>query len=164
MSGCKCEEHRQSAYSPCTVNASEEIVYCLIDPDLIDKGTGELKKKAFSKSVLSKTDLSVVRADYSSEAEIWDCVVTPQLKTNPARIFCGVLVAQASDIRGIADCTIQDVCVADAGLKNFAAHAHLGFSSEVASSNKSVQVAVRANLIDVFNRRGGPITLTRAFS
>ena len=164
MSGCECEEHRQSVHSPCTVDANEKIIYCLIDPDLVDRGTGELKKKAFSKSVLSRADLSVVRAEYSSEPQVWDCVVSPQLKTNPARTFCGVLIAQASDIRALSSCTVQDVCIADAGLENFESHAHLGFSSEVASRSKSVQEAVRANLIDVFNCRGGPTTLARAFS
>ncbi|SFQ13904.1 hypothetical protein [Tranquillimonas alkanivorans] len=164
MPGCECEKNQQSAHSPGLVLDEEEIIYCLIHPDLFDAASGELKNKAFSKSILKKSELSVVRKPYSSEADTKANVVDPQVQRNPSRRFCGALTAPTKAIRALAGSSPQDVCVADDGLPGFPAHAHLGFSEEVAAQSKSVLEAVRSNLIDVFNAGGGPRDLKGVYS
>lgn len=151
---CESEQSIQSDHSPCVVADHEDILYCLIDPDLIDTRTGELKNKAFSKSTLRETQLSVVRKPYSSAGEILSKVVEPQLEKIATRTFCGVLVARADEIRAIRSKSPQDVCVVDYGLVGFASHAHLGFCCSIASSSKSVQEAVRSNLVETFRTKG----------
>lgn len=152
--GCPCEQSIQSKVSPGLVKGCEDIVYCLLDPDLFDLSTGKLKNAAFSKTQLRKNRLSCVRKSFSNIAEINNKVINPQISKNPNRRFCGVFVCQSAKIRAINENSEQDICVSDAGLPDFPSHAHLGFSSTIARSNKSIQVAVRANLINAFEARG----------
>lgn len=151
---CDCEQAQQSVHSPGLVEDCENIIYCLIDPDLIDRDTAELKNKAFSKTELRKTALSVVRKPYSSGDEVQSKVIDPQIARSPNRHFCGVFICQVAQIRAIDGNTEQDICVADAGLEEFISHAHLGFCDEVARRSKSVQEAVRSNLVATFQRDG----------
>lgn len=151
---CECEQALQSKHSPGLVQDDEEIVYCLIDPDLYDRDTSTLKNKAFSKTALRKTDLSVIRKHHSSSDEVQEKVINPQVARKPHRRFCGVLVCQSANIRAINNSTKQDFCVADAGLEGFASHAHLGFCNALASMSKSAQEAARSNLVAAFQTRG----------
>lgn len=151
---CDCEQVVQSQFSPGLVGNDEDIVYCLIDPDLYDRAAGTLKNKAFSKTDLRKTTLSVVRRRYSSDGEVEAKVIEPQVARNPQRQFCGVLVCQSVEIRSINEICEQDICVADAGLEGFESHAHLGFSNEITAKSRSFQEAARSNLVAAFQNRG----------
>ena len=151
---CDCERVLQSEHSPGLVRDDEKIVYCLIDPDLISRDTLTLKNKAFSKSELRRTELSVVRKSYSSVGEVRAKVIALQVARNPHRRFCGVLFCRSANIRAVSGITTQDICVADAGLEGFASHAHLGFCEQVAGKSKSVQEAVRSNLVAAFQEGG----------
>lgn len=154
MPKCECEKSLQSQHSPCVISGDEDIIYCLIDPDLYSAATGKLQKAALSKSKLAKDDISTVRHAYSSEGEIEGQVVAPQLASKPYRRFIGVYICEAETIRGIANESDQDLCIADAGLPDFSSHAALTFRDAVAALPKSKQEAVRSNLVRAFEERG----------
>ena len=104
---------------------------------------------------LRKCELSVVRSDYSSEDEVLSSVINPQLHRDSSRVFVGVLQAKCADIRSLSsDIALREICVVDDGQPHFTSHAQRGFSCDVASSTRSVQVAARANLTSLFEVDG----------
>jgi hypothetical protein len=154
MPNCACEQQQQSPYSPSSVKDCEVLIYCLIQTDLYDPVRKKLKNMAFSKTKLRETKLSIVRRKFASEDILKEVVISPQLKNDPKREFCGVIIADCREIRCLSNITTRDVCVVDDGMPNFQAHAHLGYSEAVSQQSKSTQVAVRANLIAIFERNG----------
>lgn len=157
---CELEKHQQSVYSPSKVGNAECLLYCLVEPDEIE---GEIiTPRAFGKSRLRNGELSVVRKSFSSTVEIEIKVVNPQLARNPERSFRGCLLANVANIREITADGHRAVCVVDDGEVEFASHAHLAFSDSTIRGGKSVQVAVRENLLDVFDR-AHVLSLVEAF-
>lgn len=63
-------------------------------------------------------------------------------------------MTSCSAIRALTEYAPREVCVIDDGLQNFVAHAHLEFPEEIASARPSIQVAVRGNLLDLFQATG----------
>lgn len=159
MLECPLELAVQSEYSPSTVADDEAVAYALISPDQYDQTTGRLKPLAFSKSKLMKGEVSVFRTVYTTEVEVTDRVICPQLERDRTREYCGCWVASALQIRSLQDAGIRQVCIVDDGLVDFSAHVHLSFSEAVQSSTKNVKEAVRANLIETFSANGGPYQL-----
>lgn len=168
MTFCLKEQAKQSPYSPCPVTDDETIVYVLLDPT--QWKDGQLTASAFSKSSLKKGDLSVCRARYSSANEAEQKIVMPQLQRHPDWMLVGALHATCRDIRAIqaVDPPVRAFCVIDDGLPDYPAHAHLGFSEATTAKgfwgNRNVREAIRANLVDVFRRNGGPHTLEECFA
>jgi hypothetical protein len=138
---------------------AENVLYVVLYPD--QYSGGELSTGAFSKSKLRSCELSVCRMHHSSSSEVMQQVVCPQLARNPKRSFVGALYARAEEIRSIradVDDTVQVICVIDDGRENYKAHAHMCYSDCVVTCKtfwqRNRQVAVRAELIARFQRRG----------
>ncbi|RWE78781.1 hypothetical protein [Mesorhizobium sp.] len=147
---------KQSPFSSGVVKNREPIVYALIDPDQIQRGTIQ----AISKSRLKKSDLSVCRAQETTAQEAWKNIVVGQLENIPTRIDEGYAWARASEIRNLklARPNIGAFCVIDDGLKHFGSHAVLGFSPAPQGFDSNTiandREAARGNLLRLFQRRG----------
>jgi len=145
---CPEEDERQCPDSPGVVVDDESLGYLLYSPELWLGG--ELSNAAFSRSKLRAGQVSVFRTQYCDAAIVEREAWAPLQARDPNRALAGVAVALCERIRLVRNGPDRAVCVVDAGRPNYAAHAHLGFSSSVTNSSPSIQTAVRANLCRAF--------------
>ena len=149
-----------------TVSDHETIGYVLIHPDHWDRRNNIPASAAFSKSKLKNTDLSIFRRELASCAQIQDMVVDSYVRKayqkpgSDGREFVGILLACVAEIRSLRlhEDQARAICVLDDGYDGFESHGLLGFSDCVRDNgrwrSKSVLVAIRANLLATFERRG----------
>ncbi len=149
MSRCECpkEATSQSEHSPGLVKDEEPIVYALVDPLTSKDGS----VKDFSKSQLKSGTLSVCRAAHCTAVEAQECILDPLL-SKPDRKFEGAVWARCESIRGIklGSSEVGAFCVHDDALENYAAHAHLAFSSPEDEKLRNEREAARGNLKEIF--------------
>ena len=148
---CPSEASKQSKDSPSTISNGENLLHILVEPHNYE--VNGLTKRAFSRSELRKSQVSLSRKSYTTEEILKKEVINPLLKRDSKRKFIGLLQADCGEVRSLKtdDSTRKRAfCVIDDGLPSNIGHAHLGFSEIAKQRPKNQQTAYRANLILVF--------------
>lgn len=110
---CLKELTCQHELSPGVVEEDELIGLILLHPDQWDGG--DFTKAAFSRKRLKAGQLSVCRVKYTTQCEVRQFVICPQIEKNPSRTLVGVASAECSKLRSVVTASGERaVCVIDA--------------------------------------------------
>ncbi|MDG4885348.1 hypothetical protein [Mesorhizobium sp. WSM4884] len=133
-------------------------MYAMIEPVQFENGS----LKAIPKDKLRKSDLSVCRGNYGHGEAARRNIVVPQIAKDPSKIDRGYVWATAREIRDIQLGNMKSgaICVVDDGLKNFRAHAVLGYAEAPDGMKEkdlaNFRLAARGDLLKLFEKRGPP--------
>lgn len=180
---CPNELQKQHEESPGVVQDSELVALILLVPDQWDNSS--FTNAAFSRSKLKKGQLSICRVKHTTQCEVQQFVVKPQLDKVPSRRLAGAAYANCGDIRAIktgsgsrAFCIVDDPIIMDVSeaaqdnasgsgtvcrciTPNYLGHAHLEFSKNMTAN---YNVAVLANIKQLFQESGCPLPLEDVFN
>ena len=156
-----------SVVSPGEVEGVEEILLAVVEPMNWEKG--EYSVKGFQKKRLIACEQSVSRQCYSSPRRL-DFFVFEILLSKQGTTAIGVQSFNADALRNIASngvkqFIIKDVPIVQRGKIDFA-HAHIGFTDEIAKATvnkKNIQAAAIENLFYLFKQSGAVLDPTSRF-
>lgn len=155
--GCPEELQPQSVTGLGIVNGAEPIVFALIRPR-----TSTLDEPVhFPSSAWKEKTLSVCRGSFCSYDHFYEEVVSRQV-AKPGSTFEGYVWALCDELRSELVITndgsasnIGAVCVIDASLDHFKAHAHIGECKPSPDFwNRNSRTATKLNVVRLFEKRG----------
>lgn len=148
-SACPKEKKKQSKHSPSVVADSEELVFALLEPYNFQHS--EILNKAFSRTELRETRVSVSRKDHTNRLCLQEEVIDALIKKDPKRKFVGTLTSLCKAVRNLkSEDNKRAFCVIDDGTEENPGHAHIGFAHEM---RKSLQTQNRENLLNEFDSK-----------
>jgi len=150
---CPCESTKQSKSSPSKVSNSETLLYVLIEPHNYEENG--ISARAFSRSELAKSQVSVSRKNYTTPKILKEEVIDALLQKDQRRKFTGILQAKCLEVRKLKTDEPKNkrvFCVLDDGTPKNIGHAHVGFSEITKQQTKSYWTAYRENLILLFGK------------
>ena len=148
---CPSEDTKQSQFSPSRVSNKEILLYVLIEPH--NYAQNGLIPRAFSRSELTSSDVSVSRRTHTSRTVLQNNVIDILLSKDQRRNFVGILKAKCGKLRALKTREHKNkraLCVVDDGTRENIGHAQLGFSETAKHQQKNFKTAYRANLISLF--------------
>ena len=150
---CPLEAAKQSPHSPNKVSNADTLLFVLIEPHNFAENA--LISRAFSRTELTKGEVSVSRKEHTTRSTLEEKVVSVLLKKDVRREFKGVLKAKCQKVRDIKTSypSKRVFCVVDDGFEDNPGHAHIGFSEITKMGNGNEKTAYRANLILAFGEK-----------
>ncbi|WP_025598190.1 hypothetical protein [Burkholderia sp. WSM2230] len=160
------EKRKQGRLSLGIVKRGERILIAFVQP--LNWEDNDFTRDAFKKKDFVECKQSVARQRYSSPPRIRFFVFDVLLSKKPGREAKGLMQFSARQLRkmttegGQREFLIIDAPLVSNGKIDYA-HAHVGFSPEIASANRSVQAAAIQNFKDVVRAGGGPAAPEKFF-